>query len=508
MTSSSSAAKADPKVISDLKRRRRREQEILAGDLPSTRERLTGLPPLRGSEADDRRVFLQQVLSLGKIKDDPEFVRLVEQARDDGSETSMLSALAVLEQFMDFIDITTRLRLILAASGHSDSLADLSDAVEKTIKGSFRTSVLDHVYADAMIAGLNKCGHIEGYDFATIIEEGLGILRRDAARINGVDAGIKQLEKADEDALADEKPDAEVLDELVALALEDRAECAGTGLVVVPKLNVSGATGGRKDIVKSYEPIGSHALPIIEPTDLPAARSTLLARFPHFVDEVDTILRQRRPMRVLLVGSPGCGKTALARAIGDALGVQSVIYSAGGTADSSFAGTSAQWSTARTSTPLQLVHRARVANPVVILDELEKAGTSRHNGSLVDSLLSFLEPSSARRILDPALEVEVDLSAVSYIATANDLDGVPAPLKDRFKIVRMPDPEWRHVGDLVRNVVDDIASERDLDRRWIGELAQDELELVRKAWPSGSLRKLRRVVELIIDGRETFLPRA
>lgn len=508
MTSSSTADKADPRTIELLTKRRRRVEEILAGDLPTTPERLSGYPPLRGSEADDRRVYLQQVLASGKLDADVEFIRVVEQARDDGSEISLLSALAVLEPFSEFVDVTARLRLILAASGHSESLADVCDAVEKTVTRSFRTNVVDHVYAAAMIAGLEKCGHIDGYDFAKVIEEGLGVLRRDAVRIRSVDLAIEHLEKADEGASAGNKPDADVVDELVALALEDRAECAVTGVVVVPKLNVTGATGGRKDIVKSYDGLSAQPLPIVEPVDLPAARATLSTRFPHFHGEIDLILRQRRPLRVLLVGSTGCGKTALARAIADALGVPSVIYSAGGTADSSFAGTSAQWSTARTSMPLQLVHRERVANPVVILDELEKSGTSRHNGSLVDSLLSFLEPSSAARILDPALEVEVNLSAVSYVATANSIDDVPAPLRDRFKIVRMPDPEWKHVGMLLRGIIDDIAEERELDRRWIEPLAGDELELVRRAWPGGSLRKLRRVVELIVDGRESLIARA
>ena len=82
---------------------------------------------------------------------------------------------------------------------------------------------------------------------------------------------------------------------------------------------------------------------------------------------------------------------------------------------------------------MQLVYQHRCANPIVILDELEKAGTSKHNGSSSDSLLSFLEPSSARRIRDLALEVDVDQSAISYVATANSINDVPMPLRDRFK---------------------------------------------------------------------------
>ncbi len=506
MTSTPPAEKADPKIIDALKKRLRREQEILAGDLPTTRERLTGLPPLGGSEANDRRVFLQQLLSSRKLA--AEFVPVVEQARDDGSEISVLSALAVLEPISDLIDATTRLRLILAVGGHSDSIADVEKSIEMTIKTAWRIDVIDFVYADAFAAGLHRPAGDDS-DVSEIVETGLEYLRRDASRYIAFDLARDEVENADEVAAAETAAPDDALDELVALAHEDRAECVGsTGVVVVPKLDAKSASGGRKDIVKSYETVSGQPLPIIEPISVPVSCATLQHAYPHFYDEIDLIFRQRRPLRLLLVGSPGCGKTSLARDIAEEFGVPSVIYSAGGTADASFSGTSAQWSTARASTPLQLIHRGQVANPVVILDELEKASTSRHNGSLVDRLLSFLEPTSAKRILDPALEVEVDLSAVSYIATANSIDDVPAPLRDRFKIIRMPDPEWKHIGGLVRSIIDEIAEERGLHHRWIGQLAQDELDLVRQAWPGGSLRKLRRIIEMLIDGREQLIGRA
>lgn len=293
-----------------------------------------------------------------------------------------------------------------------------------------------------------------------------------------------------------------------AVTADDAREPSGRSLVVVPDLGEATGSTARKDMLAQFKPISGMPLPIVDVVDMTDVRSQLIGRYSHFATEIDMILRQQRPYRLLLVGSPGCGKTSLVRDIANALGFASVVYPAGSSSDSSFAGTSAQWSTARASIPLQLILRARQANPLVAIDELEKAGSSRHNGTFVDSVLTFLEPSSARRVLDPALEVECDLSAVSYIATANGLDGVPRPLLDRLRVIRMPDPKPEHASALIARILDDIAADRGLDRRWLQPLAGDELEIVQKAWPGGSLRRLRRVLELILDGRDRQMGRA
>jgi ATP-dependent Lon protease len=173
-----------------------------------------------------------------------------------------------------------------------------------------------------------------------------------------------------------------------------------------------------------------------------------------------------------------------------------------GAMDSSAMGTSSQWHSARESVPLQLIKRTRVANPAIIWDEAEKASQDRRNGSALDALLPMLERSQAKAIRDPALELEVDLSMVSHFATANSLDGVPRPLRDRMRILQMPEPTWRHLGDLVEGIVTDLMLERGLDGRWVSPLAEDELDLVRQNWPGGSIRQLQRIVTTLVDGRE------
>src|SRR5579871_3446808 len=82
-----------------------------------------------------------------------------------------------------------------------------------------------------------------------------------------------------------------------------------------------------------------------------------------------------------------------------------------------------------------------------LLDAIDKAATRTDFGRLWDCLLCFLERETARSYPDPALQLNVDLSHVSYVATANTLDGLPAHLLDRFRIAKFPKPL---AGDLTR----------------------------------------------------------
>src|SRR5690606_38992794 len=166
--------------------------------------------------------------------------------------------------------------------------------------------------------------------------------------------------------------------------------------------------------------IAGDTLPQDYKVDIAAARRHLMLQWPHAIDVIDTILGDlvtRDDVRfrpTLLVGKPGSGKSSLARAICDEMGLPCELFSMAGIHDAALMGTSAQWHSARETLPLQLIKRTKVASVAVIWDEAEKAGTGRHNGSPLDALLPMLEIDQARRYRDLALEVEVDLSFVSH----------------------------------------------------------------------------------------------
>lgn len=492
--------KADKAIVATLVARRRRVEEILAGDLPTTAERLAGYPPLRGSEADDRRVFVQSLINKKVVA--PHLLRLLRQARDDGSIEALMAASDVLENHQEGFQ---RLTLYGAIAGHAPSIEDVRILVGEA--RGWGTSVVDHVYRRALARGLSNNRYVRG-NVTTIVADGLKELLNEATHLTSFETALRAVH--DDNTAVDEDDDA--ADALARIAkAQDAVEAAaadGRGLIVVPTLDLKTGSTARRETTKAFELIAGKCLELVEPGDLRAAGDQLRARFPHFSSEIDLVLRQRMPFRLLLVGSAGCGKTSFAKALADALKLPTVTYPSGGASDSSFAGTSAQWSSVRASVPLQLIQRSHTANPLIVLDEVEKAGTSRHNGSLFDSLLAFLDPASSRRILDPALEVEVDLSAVSYVATANELLGVPGPLRDRLRVIQMPDPRPEHLKQLVGTALDDLAAERAVDRRWFAPLAEDELDLVRQVWIGGSLRRLRRVVELVADGRDQMMGRA
>jgi hypothetical protein len=278
------------------------------------------------------------------------------------------------------------------------------------------------------------------------------------------------------------------------------------GKIVVP--NIIHLEKLSRPLYAEYQAISSIVLPLVE-FDCPAGvYEDLSETYPWAESAIESIVKdlgrstvvKMRP--VLFVGSPGCGKTRLAFDLLTDLGIKPMKYNCAGVSDGAFSGTSRQWSTVRTSIPMQHVKRTGIANPGILLDEIEKAGTSHHNGNLLTTLLEMLERSSAKSVFDPALEIPVDLSSIVWVATANSLDNLPSALRDRFRIVNIPDPRPEHIEVICRSILDDKAGEEELRREWIPDLDADELDNLRKVWRGGSIRPLVAAVHATLQARE------
>ena len=179
----------------------------------------------------------------------------------------------------------------------------------------------------------------------------------------------------------------------------------------------------------------------------PAAAQTILDSDHHGLDDVkERILEfiavgalcgQVDGKIICMVGPPGVGKTSIGKSIARALGRDFFRFSVGGLTDvAEIKGHRRTYVGAMPGKLVQALKKTESMNPVVMIDEIDKMGRA-HNGDPASALLELLDPEQNDHFVDHYMDVGIDLSKVLFLCTANLLDTIPGPLRDRMEVIRL-----------------------------------------------------------------------
>jgi ATP-dependent Lon protease len=338
---------------------------------------------------------------------------------------------------------------------------------------------------------------------ATSLGEGMATYR-----IAAVEAAARRQAEAEEEEHRKEQEDEKAAEASQQVASPTTEGIQGHQLVVARLSSDELKNTKLRELLEPLKSVINTALPLVEVPPLHQARDALIFEFPYAVNIIDLALADlvgRTTIRLrplLLVGDPGGGKSRFARRLGEVLGLSVWREDASRADGAVFAGTDRRWYSAEACHPFLAIAAARIANPLLLIDEIEKAGTRSDYGRLWDCLLGFFEIETSARYPDPALQTNLDLSQVSYVATANSVDPLPSPIRDRMRIVTFPKPSANDLDALLPAVIADLAKERGLEQRWMPPLDGVEYAAVTTNWRGGSVRRLRRIVEAALRERD------
>jgi hypothetical protein len=216
-----------------------------------------------------------------------------------------------------------------------------------------------------------------------------------------------------------------------------------------------------------------------------------------------------RPM--LIHGPPGIGKSRFIARLAELAGVGHGFLSVAGASDNrALLGTSSGYATASPSWPAHMFLKLRCANPVLMIDEIDKTSEERRNGRVIDALLTMIEPVTARMWNDDCLGGALDLRHVSWLLCANDISRVDETLRSRTRCVAIDLPEADHYPQIMRAIARDVAGDYGMDPPLLPQLDDKVAQALADGFArTRSIRRLRRAYEVALGqqlGMESVMP--
>jgi len=211
-----------------------------------------------------------------------------------------------------------------------------------------------------------------------------------------------------------------------------------------------------------------------KPADLIKSEGILSLEFPNFKEVIDTVFSDLMVSSMsdtkgiyftplLMVGDPGIGKTYFTKRLSQELGLEEVaIDLSTSTSTMVLTGSSSKWGNSAPGAIAKTLMKSKIANQIIRLDELDKTGESKGQ-SVSNSLISLLERHSSAEFVDEWLEVPIDASHLSYLATANTLETIEPHILSRFNVVKVEPLTASEMERVVPNAYINLLKELEID---------------------------------------------
>jgi hypothetical protein len=219
-------------------------------------------------------------------------------------------------------------------------------------------------------------------------------------------------------------------------------------------------------------------------------KASLQAEFPWMQTAIDALVsdialresvgsNRAKFQPTVLVGPPGSSKTRFSRRLAELSGVPFALTNiAGATDDRMLRGTARGWNSAQPAFPVLAIHRSETANPLLLLDEIDKVRGDGRNGNVHDTLLGLLETETSQCWMDECLLAPCDLSHISWVMTANSVEGLHPALRSRIRVINVTPPPASAFPAIFKGVLVDIAKELDVEPFALQEISEAAKDLL------------------------------